>query len=77
MSKVATTIKLSDTIDQYSRKVHVNVRNGKTTMVYRWRSVDGGKSHTQRTTLSDDQAARLLAALQNAVTNKATVEAAK
>lgn len=66
MSKVATTIRLSDTIDQYARKVHVNVRNGKATMVYRWKDTKSTKAHTQRMTLTDEQAGRLLKALATA-----------
>lgn len=60
--KVSTTIRLSDTVDQWSRKVHVNVRNGKVTTVYRWKSRDGS-DHTQRMTLTESQTERLLAAL--------------
>ncbi|UVX29743.1 hypothetical protein A3a_00030 [Klebsiella phage VLCpiA3a] len=60
--KVSTTIQLSDTVDQWSRKVHVNVRNGKVTTVYRWKSRDG-RDHTQRMTLTESQTERLLAAL--------------
>lgn len=60
--KVSTTIQLSDTVDQWSRKVHVNVRNGKVTTVYRWKSRDG-LDHTQRMTLTESQTERLLAAL--------------
>ncbi|CAK1344562.1 unknown function [Klebsiella phage vB_Kpn_K10PH82C1] len=63
--KVSTAIRLSDTVDQWSRKVHVNVRNGKVTTVYRWKSRDG-RDHTQRITLNDSQTMRLLAALVNA-----------
>lgn len=66
MSKVATTIRLSDTVDQYARKVHINVRNGKPTMVYRWKDSKSSKAHTQRMTLTDEQAGRLLSALANA-----------
>lgn len=66
MSKVATTIRLSDTIDQFARKVHVNVRNGKATMVYRWNDTKSTKAHTQRMTLTDEQAGRLLKALATA-----------
>lgn len=60
--KVSTTIRLSDTVDQWSRKVHVNVRNGKVTTVYRWKSRDG-RDHTQRMTLTESQTERLLTAL--------------
>lgn len=60
--KVSTTIRMSDTVDQWSRKVHVNVRNGKVTTVYRWKSRDG-RDHTQRMTLTESQTERLLAAL--------------
>lgn len=60
--KVSTTIQLSDTVDQWSRKVHVNVRNGKVTTVYRWKSRDG-RDHTQRMTLTESQTERLLTAL--------------
>lgn len=59
----ATTIRLSDTADQYARRVHVNVRNGKATMVYRWKDCHSSKAHTQRMTLTDEQAGRLLKAL--------------
>lgn len=71
MSKVATTIRLSDTIDQFARKVHINVRNGKATMVYRWKDTKSTKAHTQRMTLTDEQAARLLNALATAVVSAA------
>ena len=64
-TKVSTTIRLSDTVDQWSRRVHVNVRNKKVTTVYRWKSKDG-RDHTQRITLNDDQTSRLLVALVNA-----------
>lgn len=57
------TISLSDTVDQWSRKVHINVRNGKPTLVYRWRNRTDSRKHTQRITLSDEQAGRLLASL--------------
>ena len=57
-----TTIKLSDTVDHWNRKVHINVRNDKPTMVYRWVSKDGRK-HTQRTTMTDEQTVKLIGAL--------------
>lgn len=57
------TIQLSDTIDQYARRVHINVRDQKVTLVYRWKDRSSSKSHTQRMTLGDDQAARLLASV--------------
>lgn len=63
MSKVSCTIHVSDTIDQFNRRIHVNVRNSNVTMVYRWKDRKSTKLHTQRTTLSDAQAARLLAIL--------------
>lgn len=66
MSKVSSTIRLSDTIDQYARRVHVNVRNDKVTMVYRWKDTNSTKSHTQRMTLTDEQVARLNGALTKA-----------
>lgn len=69
--KVSTTIRLSDTVDQWNRRVHVNVRNSKATMVYRWKSPCSKKDHTQRMTLTEAQAARLVAALTKAV-GKAT-----
>lgn len=69
--KVSTTIRLSDTADQWNRRVHVNVRNSKATMVYRWKSPCSKKDHTQRMTLTEAQAARLVAALTKAV-GKAT-----
>lgn len=58
-----TTIRLSDTIDQFSRKVHINVRNDKVTLVYRWKARLDNRAHTQRITLDDSQAARLLGAV--------------
>lgn len=64
--EAATTIRLSDTVDQFARRVHLNVRNGKTTMVYRWKDHKSTKAHTQRMTLTDDQCARLLGALATA-----------
>lgn len=57
------TIRLSDTIDQYARRVHVNVRGGKVTLVYRWKDHLSTKAHTQRVTLDDAQAGRLLASV--------------
>lgn len=57
------TIQLSDTIDQWARKVHINVRNDKVTLVYRWKSRSDGRDHTQRMTLDDSQASRLLASV--------------
>ncbi|SOO46604.1 Phage protein [Yersinia phage fPS-53] len=64
---VGKTINLSDTIDQYSRKVHINVRNGKVTLVYRWKDHQSTKAHTQRMTLDDVQTARLVASIAVAV----------
>lgn len=61
-NKVSTTIRLSDTVDQWSRRVHVNVRNQKVTTVYRWKSKDG-RDHTQRITMNDEQVGRLIAIL--------------
>lgn len=61
-----TTIRLTDTADHWSRKVHINVRNGKVTQVYRWKSADG-RDHTQRTTLNDDQVIKLIGALSRGV----------
>ncbi|AZV02356.1 inhibitor of toxin/antitoxin system [Pectobacterium phage Q19] len=57
------TIQLSDTADQWGRKVHINVRNEKVTLVYRWKSRKDDRKHTQRITLDDQQAARLLASV--------------
>lgn len=62
------TIQLSDTIDQYARKVHINVRDGKVTLVYRWKDRMSSKAHTQRMTLNDVQAGRLLASVAVAAT---------
>lgn len=62
------TIQLSDTIDQYARKVHINVRDGKVTLVYRWKDRLSSKAHTQRMTLNDVQAGRLLASVAVAAT---------
>lgn len=57
------TIALSDTADQWGRKVHINVRNGKVTLVYRWKSRSDNRAHTQRVTLDDTQASRLVASV--------------
>ena len=62
------TIRLSDTVDQYARRVHINVRNGKVTLVYRWKDHKSTKAHTQRVTLDDTQAGRLLASVAVAAT---------
>lgn len=62
------TIRLSDTVDQYARRVHINVRNGKVTLVYRWKDNKSTKAHTQRVTLDDTQAGRLLASVAVAAT---------
>lgn len=62
------TIRLSDTVDQYARRVHINVRNGKVTLVYRWKDQKSTKAHTQRVTLDDTQAGRLLASVAVAAT---------
>ncbi|ARV77591.1 hypothetical protein [Pasteurella phage PHB01] len=45
------TIGLTDTIDAYERKIHINTLGDKVTLVFRWRSRSDGKRHTQRTTL--------------------------
>lgn len=65
--KTSTTIRLSDTVDHFARRVHINVRNGKATMVYRWKDRNSAKAHTQRMTLTDEQALRLISSLSNAV----------
>lgn len=57
------TIQLSDTVDQWGRKVHINVRSDKVTLVYRWKAKSDNRAHTQRVTLDDAQAARLLASV--------------
>lgn len=62
------TIQLSDTVDQWGRKVHINVRNDKVTLVYRWKAKSDNRAHTQRVTLDDAQAGRLLASVAVAVT---------
>lgn len=62
------TIRLSDTVDQYARRVHINVRNGKVTLVYRWKDRKSTKAHTQRVTLDDTQTGRLLASVAVAAT---------
>lgn len=62
------TIRLSDTVDQYARRVHINVRNDKVTLVYRWKDHKSTKAHTQRVTLDDTQAGRLLASVAVAAT---------
>lgn len=66
MTKVSETIRLSDTADQWNRRVHINVRNGKATMVYRWKDSNSSRNHTQRMTLTDEQALRLVNALTKA-----------
>lgn len=62
------TIRLSDTVDQYERKVHINVRNSKVTLVYRWKDRKSSMAYTQRMTLDDSQAGRLLASVAVAAT---------
>ena len=62
------TIQLSDTVDQWGRKVHINIRNDKVTLVYRWKAKSDNRAHTQRVTLDDVQAARLLASVAVAAT---------
>lgn len=62
------TIQLSDTVDQWGRKVHINVRNDKVTLVYRWKAKSDNRAHTQRMTLDDAQAGRLLASVAVAAT---------
>lgn len=61
-----TTIRMPDTIDAWTRRIHINVRGGKVTMVYRWKSRKSGRDHTQRMTLEDAQVARLQMALGRA-----------
>lgn len=61
--KHANTIRLPDTADQFARRVHLNVRGGKVTMVYRWKDYKSPKAHTQRMTLDDGQVGRLMGAL--------------
>lgn len=58
------TVQLSDTVDQWGRKV----RNDKVTLVYRWKAKSDNRAHTQRMTLDDTQAARLLASVAVAAT---------
>ena len=62
------TIHLSATVDQWGRTVHINVRNDKVTLVYRWKAKSDNRAHTQRVTLDDTQAARLLASVAVAAT---------
>lgn len=73
MSTLSKTIRLSDTIDSFARRVHVNIRNGKVTMVYRWKDRHSSKAHTQRTTLTDNQAG-ILAGLLVQTANDAIAE---
>ena len=61
-------IQLFDIVDQWGRKVHINVRNDKVTLVYRWKAKSDNRAHTQRVTLDDTQAARLLASVAVAAT---------
>lgn len=65
--KHTRTLYMPDTVDAWTRRIHINVRNGKTTMVYRWKSRADGRDHTQRMTLDDAQVARLIGALGKAV----------
>lgn len=60
------TVKLSDTIDQYSRKLHVNIRGKKVTMVLRWKDSASHKAHTQRVTFEHNQLGSLLGLLCSA-----------
>lgn len=67
MSKyTGATINLTDTVDSYARKIHVNVRNNKVTCVQRWKDRSSEKAHTQRFTLSNEQVTDLIAALIDA-----------
>ena len=61
--KHANTIRLPDTADQFARRVHINVRGEKVTMVYRWKDNHSSKAHTQRMTLNDRQVGNLMGAL--------------
>lgn len=63
MSKISQTIQVSDTVDQYARRIHINVRGDKVTMVNRWKDRKSNKAHTQRVTLDDAQVAKLLVLL--------------
>lgn len=63
MSKISQTIQVSDTIDQYARRIHINVRGDKVTMVNRWKDRKSNKAHTQRVTLDDAQVSKLLVLL--------------
>lgn len=67
MTAVSKTIRLSNTVDHWSRRVHVNVLNGKVTMVYRWKNTSSKKKHTQRMTLSNEQTRQLISALSGAL----------
>jgi len=64
--KVSGTIRMPDTIDSWKRAIHINVRNGKATMVYRWTDRNSDSKHTQRMTLDDAQAGKLLGILSRA-----------
>ena len=61
-----TTIRMPDTIDAWTRRIHINVRGEKVTMVYRWKSRKDDRDHTQRMTLEDHQVANLQMALGRA-----------
>ena len=63
MSKISQTIQVSDTVDQYARRIHINVRGDKVTMVNRWKDRKSNKAHTQRVTLDDAQVSKLLVLL--------------
>lgn len=64
--KYTTTIQMPDTIDSWTRRIHINQRGGKVTMVYRWKSRKDGTNHTQRMTLEDREVAHLIVALSRA-----------
>lgn len=53
------TIHLSDTHDSYKRTLMITSRNGKVSFVQRWKDRNSGKQHTQRFTLSNDEAAAM------------------
>lgn len=60
---MSQTVQLSDTIDQYQRKLHVNVRGKKVTMVLRWKDRASSKNHTQRVTFKNAELGEVIGLL--------------
>ncbi len=58
-----STIHLTDTVDSYKRTLMVTRRNGKVTMVQRWKDRGSKKKHCQRFTLDNTTAIDLASAI--------------